>query len=480
MKVSKKNLGVGSVVIDQRAKKYINQILQSERISYGPFLKRFEEEFSRAHQVKFGITVNSGTSALCLAVACLKETERWREGDEILVPAVTFIATSNVLIEQGLKPVFVDVDPRTYNIDPSKIEAKITKRTKAIIPVHLYGLPAEMDEIMQVAKKHNLMVIEDCAQAHGATYRGKKVGTIGHAGSFSFYPGKNLGAYGDAGCIVTKNKIIAEQCRMIGNHGQLTKYEHKRLGRNSRLDGLQAAILSAKLKHLDRWNALRRKHAELYTSLLKTIPEIATPACPSYSSHVYHVYAIQTKKRDSLKAYLKEKGIKFEDINVAELIREELEKTVQRQKRKVNASGAVVLTDIDFFKKINDQYGHIQGDSVLQEVGGIFETVIRKHLDVAGRYGGEEFLLIYEDTTTDQVLNIVERLRQTIEDHEFIKIGPAGIPLTGECLHVTMSFGIALFNDRALENSKEILALADAALYRSKEGGRNRATLGGR
>ncbi|MFA6970434.1 MAG: GGDEF domain-containing protein [Gallionella sp.] len=161
-------------------------------------------------------------------------------------------------------------------------------------------------------------------------------------------------------------------------------------------------------------------------------------------------------------------------------IREELEKTFQRQKRKINTSGAVILADIDFFKKINDQYGHIQGDSVLQEVGRIFETVIRKHLDVAGRYGGEEFLLIYEDTTAAQVLNIVERLRQTIEDHEFIKIGPAGIPLTGECLHVTMSFGIALLNDQPVEHSKEILAMADAALYRSKADGRNKVTLGER
>ncbi|KKT38991.1 MAG: hypothetical protein UW22_C0003G0033, partial [Candidatus Gottesmanbacteria bacterium GW2011_GWB1_44_11c] len=156
---------------------------------------------------------------------------------------------------------------------------------------------------------HNLMVIEDCAQAHGATYRGKKVGTIGHAGSFSFYPSKNLGAYGDAGCIVTKNKQLALQCRMIGNHGQLTKYEHKRLGRNSRLDGLQAAILSVKLKYLDQWNVLRKQHADFYTSLLKDIPGIIFPSKPKYSTHVYHVYAIQTKKRDGLKAHLKEKGI---------------------------------------------------------------------------------------------------------------------------------------------------------------------------
>jgi diguanylate cyclase (GGDEF)-like protein len=161
-------------------------------------------------------------------------------------------------------------------------------------------------------------------------------------------------------------------------------------------------------------------------------------------------------------------------------IREELEKTFQRQKRKKIASGAVVLADIDFFKKINDQFGHIQGDSVLQEVGHIFESVIRKHLDVAGRYGGEEFLLIYEDTETDQVLNTVERLRLTIENHEFIKIGPAGSPLMGEFLHVTMSFGVALLNDQSIENSKKILSVADAALYRSKASGRNKVTLSSR
>jgi len=269
------------------------------------FVARFEKEFASYIGVPYCVTCGNGTDSLEILLTAFSIGA----GDEVIVPSHTWISTAEAVNNVGAQPIFIDTLPGFYTIDPSKIEAKITKRTKAIIPVHLYGLPAEMDEIMQVAKKHNLMVIEDCAQAHGATYRGKKVGTIGHAGSFSFYPSKNLGAYGDAGCIVTKNKQLALQCRMIGNHGQLTKYEHKRLGRNSRLDGLQAAILSVKLKYLDQWNVLRKQHADFYTSLLKDIPGIIFPSKPKYSTHVYHVYAIQTKKRDGLKAHLKEKGI---------------------------------------------------------------------------------------------------------------------------------------------------------------------------
>lgn len=269
------------------------------------FVARFEKEFASYIGVPYCVTCGNGTDSLEILLAAFGIGK----GDEVIAPSHTWISTAEAVNNVGATPVFIDTLPEYFTINPKLIEAKVTKKTKAIIPVHLYGLPAEMDEIMKIAKKHNLTVIEDCAQAHGAVYKGKKVGTIGHAGSFSFYPGKNLGAYGDAGCIVTNNKAIALACRMIGNHGQLVKHEHKRIGRNSRLDGLQAAVLSVKLRYLDTWNALRQKHADLYNSLLKDISGITVPSKPSYSTHVFHVYAIRTKKRDALKAYLAKKGI---------------------------------------------------------------------------------------------------------------------------------------------------------------------------
>lgn len=229
-------------------------------------------------------------------------------GDEVLVPACTWISTAEAVSSQGATPVFVDCHPDYYTLDTRRLEEKLTDRTKAIIPVHLYGLAADMDDVMAFAHRNQLYVIEDCAQAHGATWNGQKVGTFGHGATFSFYPGKNLGAYGDAGCMVTADETLARELRMIANHGQLTKHEHLRIGRNSRLDGMQAAILSAKLPYLDGWTQARQQHAATFTRLLEGLP-IQVPQIPALATHVFHLYVIQVDERDALMDFLKEKGI---------------------------------------------------------------------------------------------------------------------------------------------------------------------------
>src|SRR5438874_10010181 len=246
----------------------IANVLADTAFISGKYAKIFEQEFAPYAGLQHCIGCGNGTDALELALAALGIGP----GDEVLVPAFTWVSSAFCVSQLGAKPVFVDMLPTLYTIDPSKIEAKITSRTKAIIPVHLYGLPAEMDEIMAIARKHKLHVIEDCAQAHGATYKGRKVGTFGDIACFSFYPGKNLGAYGDAGCLCTNNEDLATKARKIANYGGLTRHEHEFAGRNSRLDGIQAAILTVKLKYIDRWNQARQRHAKAYTdALLKCV-----------------------------------------------------------------------------------------------------------------------------------------------------------------------------------------------------------------
>jgi dTDP-4-amino-4,6-dideoxygalactose transaminase len=246
----------------------------------------------------------NGTDAIEIALRALGVGP----GDEVIVPANTWISTAEAVTTAGAKVVFVDNDPDLYTIDCKKIEEKITPRTKAIIPVHLYGLPAEMDTIMALARAHNLKVIEDCAQCHGATYKGQVTGTFGDIATFSFFPGKNLGAYGDAGGIVTNNDELAKLCRMIGDHGRLGKYDHGLEGRNSRLDGLQAAILKAKLPYLRQWTEARRQNAAVYDRLLKDF-DIQRPVCPEYSQHVYHLYVVQVPQRELVQERLQAKGI---------------------------------------------------------------------------------------------------------------------------------------------------------------------------
>lgn len=283
----------------------IQGILDNTAFIGGQAVRDFETNFARFCTAKHCVGVASGTDALFLALQALDIGH----GDEVIVPANSFIATSEVVTAVGAKVVFVDVDEHSYNIDVSKIEDKITARTRAIIPVHLYGQPADMDPINEIADRHNLKVIEDSAQAHGAEYKGTRTGTLGDVACFSFYPGKNLGAYGDAGAVVTNDREIAKKVRMMANHGRLKKYDHLFEGVNSRLDGIQAAILDVKLKHLEDWTASRRKIAASYNDLLSDLEEVVLPKEEPYAKHVYHLYVIRTANRDVVKECLEEKGI---------------------------------------------------------------------------------------------------------------------------------------------------------------------------
>ena len=287
--------------IDQSIKDVINQ----SAFIGGKYVENFEIEFAEYQQAKYCQSVANGTDALEIIIEALNLPE----GSEIIVPANSFISSSEAVTRSGNKVVFCDCDEHNYTISISSLKSKITSNTKAIIAVHLYGHPCDMDEIMTIAKEHNLKVIEDCAQAHGAEYKNKRVGAIGHAGAFSFYPGKNLGAYGDGGAIVTNNNELAKKCKMISNHGRTQKYNHEFEGRNSRLDGLQAAILSAKLKHLDKWNEQRIKLAKFYNDNLKNIKDIKVSTKENWAKHVYHLFVVRIKKRDELQKYLNEKGI---------------------------------------------------------------------------------------------------------------------------------------------------------------------------
>lgn len=280
------------------------QVLSETAFISGKYAKEFEESFAKYIGANHCVAVANGTDALEIGLQAIGIGA----GDEVLVPANTFFATAEAVSNIGAKPVFVDIDENYYNINPAKIEEKITPKTKAIIPVHLYGLPAEMDEIMAIAGKHDLKVLEDCAQAHGATYKGQTVGTFGDAATFSFYPSKNLGAFGDAGAIVSNSPEVVEKSRLIANHGQPAKYKHNLVGRNSRMDGIQAAVLSIKLPHLESWLEARRKNAETYNKLLAD-SGLIIPVAPEYSRHTYHLYVVQVPNREKVIAKLAEDGI---------------------------------------------------------------------------------------------------------------------------------------------------------------------------
>lgn len=264
----------------------------------------FEKAFADYCGVEHCIGCGNGLDALMLALKALGVGA----GDEVLVPSNTYIATALAVTYTGATPVFVEPDIRTYNIDPMRLEAALTERTKAVMPVHLYGQSCDMGPIMAFAKKHGLYVVEDCAQAHGATYNGKKIGTFGDAAGFSFYPGKNLGALGDAGATVTNNKMLADKIRALGNYGSDYKYHHVYQGNNSRLDELQAAFLSAKLPHLERMNAERRRIADRYLAEVHN-EQIVLPYVLPGTEPVWHIFAVRCQKRDELTAYLAEKGI---------------------------------------------------------------------------------------------------------------------------------------------------------------------------
>lgn len=283
----------------------LQDVLDKTAFAGGPFVAQFEKDFAQFCQCDHAVGAASGTDALWLALSGLGVGP----GDEVITAANTFIATAEAISFCGAKPVFVDIDEQTYNLDPALVEAAITTKTKAIIPVHLYGQMADMDPIMQIAKEHDLLVIEDASQAHGAQYKGRPAGSIGDAGCFSFYPGKNLGAYGEAGAVVTNNADLAKKMQALRDHGQKQKYYHSVIGWNSRMDGFQGAILAVKLKHLPAWTEARRKNAQTYHDALGPGNGIILPLEAPYAKHVYHIYAIRTANRDALIDALAQKNI---------------------------------------------------------------------------------------------------------------------------------------------------------------------------
>jgi dTDP-4-amino-4,6-dideoxygalactose transaminase len=283
----------------------IHEVIESSAFAGGPFVEKFEEEFAAFCGSSDAIAVGNGTDALWLALLALGIGE----GDEVITVPNTFIATAEAITYCKARPVFVDVDQNTFTMNPAELEKSLTERTKAIIPVHLFGQPADMDPILEFARAHGLFVVEDAAQAHGAEYKGRKAGTMGDAGCFSFYPGKNLGAFGEAGAVVTNDSELRKQIQMLRDHGQSQKYYHALMGWNCRMDGIQAAVLSIKLRHLYEANSLRRKHAFQYNDALAGIDEVLTPFEAKYAKHVYHVYAIRVQERDAVRQRLQEKGV---------------------------------------------------------------------------------------------------------------------------------------------------------------------------
>jgi dTDP-4-amino-4,6-dideoxygalactose transaminase len=282
----------------------VRRVLASGWFILGEEVRAFEEEFAAYVGATRAIGVGSGTEALHLAlVAC-----GVGPGDEVITVSHTAVATVAAVELAGARPVFVDIDPLSYTIDPAEIEDKIGPATRVILPVHLYGQTADLDPIVSIARSHGLKVVEDAAQAHGAEYQGHKAGSVGDVGCFSFYPTKNLGAYGDGGLVVTSDPALAERVGLLREYGWAERYVSSIKGTNSRLDELQAAILRVKLKHLDEWNEARRRHAALYDELLKT-SEVVTPVHMEYGRHCYHIYAIRSQRREELKAFLRERGV---------------------------------------------------------------------------------------------------------------------------------------------------------------------------
>lgn len=281
----------------------IEKVIRETAFISGSFAATFEKQFAAFNGVKHCMACANGTDSLEILLKAMGVGP----GDEVIVPAISWISTSEAVTAIGATPVFVDVDEQLL-IDLNLVESKINARTRAIIPVHLYGNPVDMDRLMAIANKHGLKVMEDCAQSHGAQVRGKLVGSFGHCASYSFYPGKNLGAYGDAGAMTTNDDKIAEIARAISNHGQQGKHNHIMEGRNSRLDGLQAAILSAKLPHLDAWTESRIANAKRYDALFAGV-DVQLPGVGDYARHVFHLYVIRVKRRNELMEFLKSRGI---------------------------------------------------------------------------------------------------------------------------------------------------------------------------
>lgn len=285
----------------------IARVLDSSQFVLGDEVAAFEEEFAGCCAAHYGVAVNSGTSALHLALLAAGIGP----GDEVITVPFTFVATVAAICYLGARPVFVDIEPRSFTMDVAQIEGVITERTRAILPVHLYGQPADMDPILEIARRRGLIVIEDAAQAHGAEYKGQRVGSIGNLGCFSFYPSKNLGAYGEGGMVVTNNVEYAHTIRLLRDWGQKSKHNHIFKGYNYRMEAIQGAVLRVKLRHLGEWTKARRAHAALYNDLLAN-SRFQTPGVMSYGSHVFHIYAIRVPQRDALRQFMQTRKIQTE------------------------------------------------------------------------------------------------------------------------------------------------------------------------
>jgi dTDP-4-amino-4,6-dideoxygalactose transaminase len=305
MKVPFLDLNAHHQPIREQLDAAIRDVIDSSAFAGGPFVAAFEKDFAKYCGSNFCVGVGNGTDALWLALLALGV----EPGDDVVTVPSTFMATAEAITYCGARPVFADIDEQTYTMDPALLERAITKRTKAIIPVHLFGQCADMDPILEIANKHGIPVVEDACQAHGAIYKGRKAGTLGAAGCFSFYPGKNLGALGEAGGTTTNDKDLAAKMQVYRDHGQHRKYYHSKVGWNARMDGIQGAVLSVKLKLLEASNIRRHAHAMLYDQLLGGVEEIITPSEATHNRHVYHIYAVRVKERDQLLQSLAGKGI---------------------------------------------------------------------------------------------------------------------------------------------------------------------------
>jgi dTDP-4-amino-4,6-dideoxygalactose transaminase len=303
MKIPFVDLKRGYLAVNDQVLTAISESLNSMRLFLGPNVQAFEEEFSRYCGTEFGIGVGSGTEALHLALLACGASN----SDEVITVSNTFFATVEAIALTGARPVFADIDPGTYNLDPLQIESKITSKTKVILPVHLYGHPADMGPIIELARSRNLKVVEDACQAHGAEYKGRRTGSLGDVGCFSFYFTKNLGAYGEAGMIVTSDPDIARKCKMLRDHGQDIKHNHALMGVNGRLDEIQASVLRVKLPHLDEWNNKRRELAKAYDACLPS--SVVKPLEMAWARHVYHLYVIRASNRDALRSWLEDNGV---------------------------------------------------------------------------------------------------------------------------------------------------------------------------
>lgn len=305
MKVPFQNLQAQHESMREDILRVVGDVIDAGAFAGGPFVEGFERDFAAYCGTRHAMAVGSGTDALWLALVAAGV----EAGDEVITVPMSFIATAEAISFSGARPVFVDIDPDTYTMDPVALEKAITPLTKAVMPVHLFGQPADMNPILAIAAKHGLRVIEDAAQAHGAEYHGRKAGSLGDAGCFSFYPAKNLGAIGEGGAVVTDDDVLAEKIRMLRDHGQSRKYHHSILGWNSRMDGIQAAVLRLKLRHLDRQNRMRREHAVRYAELLEGVENVILPVTRDTGTHVHHIHAIQVDERDRVISAFQKRGI---------------------------------------------------------------------------------------------------------------------------------------------------------------------------